>query len=409
MGWRTWNAFRMSINQSRISSIIDGITLRRWSINGTPTSLADLGYNAVGIDDGWEACGAGVNGSFHNSTGFPIIDASRFPDMAALVSRGHAAGVSVGWYMNCCGCQAEHNLAEPHYSQDAQAAATLGFDGIKVDGCGNEPNISAWAAAMNATGRPMLLENCNDNYPYRPPAVDECPYNMYRTSIDNAPQFLSAVSNLLDTSQFLATQSGPGCWAYPDMLEIGAPALGDPSIPNDCPGQSRMSVMEAQGSFAAWCVVSLPLTLSFDIANLTEYDTWWPIVSNTRAIAINQAWNGSPGGLAAQSNVSFNALVYHGSACEVSSNRSMPQWTVWAKPLADAAGSVAVAALNSWESDVEVSVPLSALGLAPGVTADALDVWTGKAAGQFSGSWVVPALASHDSRFVVLTPQQNAA
>lgn len=115
-----------------------------------------------------------------------------------------------------------------------QAAAAFGFDGIKVDGCGNEPNITAWAVAANATGRPLMLgaplllllpvprdrvgpqrirpsprtaENCNDNYPFRPPSFDACPYNYYRTSIDNAPPFLSAVSNLLDTAQFLATQA----------------------------------------------------------------------------------------------------------------------------------------------------------------------------------------------------------
>jgi hypothetical protein len=140
----------------------------------------------------------------------------------------------------------------PRCACPVQAAAALGFDGIKVDGCGNEPNITAWAVAMNDTGRPMSLENCNDNYPFRPPTYETCPYNLYRTSIDNAPPFLSAISNLLDTEPFLSTQSGPGCWAYPDMLEIGAPALGDPSIPNDCPGQARMNVSEAQGSFAAW-------------------------------------------------------------------------------------------------------------------------------------------------------------
>jgi hypothetical protein len=37
------------------------------------------------------------------------------------------------------------------------------------------------------------------------------------------------------------------------MLEIGAPALGDPSIPNDCPGKARLTVEEARGSFGAWC------------------------------------------------------------------------------------------------------------------------------------------------------------
>ena len=308
------------------------------------------------------------------------MDETLFPDMAGLVAAGHACGLTLGWYMNCCGCsKGEHNLTEPHYTQDAEACscrgvaphatipqvklatgtapthppARAGSGGIWIRrhqgrrlrqraqhnrlGSRREchwapPHARCVAAAASAQCGPggpegsslHTAENCNDNYPFRPPSFDACPYNYYRTSIDNAPPFLSAVSNLLDTAQFLATQarcialiqlklllsashpsphthahthahptptpcfqSGPGCFAYADMLEIGAPALGDPSIPNDCPGKARLTVEEAKGSFGAWCAISSPLILSFDVANLTEYDTWWPVVSNTRAIAIH--------------------------------------------------------------------------------------------------------------------------
>jgi hypothetical protein len=44
--------------------------------------------------------------------------------------------------------------------------------------------------------------------PFRPttPWTDDnsCPYNLFRTSIDNSPSIVSAVSNLLDTEPFLS-------------------------------------------------------------------------------------------------------------------------------------------------------------------------------------------------------------
>ena len=51
-------------------------------------SLCDMGYCSVGIDEGWEGCGAGVNGSQHDVDGNPTIN-SKFPDMAAVVRYGH--------------------------------------------------------------------------------------------------------------------------------------------------------------------------------------------------------------------------------------------------------------------------------------------------------------------------------
>jgi hypothetical protein len=43
-------------------------------VEGKPTSLLELGYANCGLDDGWQQCGAGVNGSFHDKTGAPIVN-----------------------------------------------------------------------------------------------------------------------------------------------------------------------------------------------------------------------------------------------------------------------------------------------------------------------------------------------
>lgn len=99
MGWRSWNAFRENINQSILTDILHGLVSATHVQLGstTPVSLAQIGYSSLGIDDGWEACGQGVNGSFHNATGFPLIDTTLFPNMSQLVGEAHAVGLTMGW------------------------------------------------------------------------------------------------------------------------------------------------------------------------------------------------------------------------------------------------------------------------------------------------------------------------
>merc|ERR1719383_1271092 len=38
---------------------MDGMARRSRMVDGVPTSLCDLGYCDVGLDDNWQACGAG--------------------------------------------------------------------------------------------------------------------------------------------------------------------------------------------------------------------------------------------------------------------------------------------------------------------------------------------------------------
>ena len=103
--------------------------------------------------------------------------------------------------------------------QDAEAAAALLFDGLKVDGCGPSQNISAWTAELNRTGRPILLEDCltkrytrQGKVPPIPLAeiFEECPGNFFRLGSDIAPQFYSTMYNLIYTYSIMARYNSPG-------------------------------------------------------------------------------------------------------------------------------------------------------------------------------------------------------
>jgi hypothetical protein len=73
--------------------------------------------------------------------------------------------------------------------------------------------------------------------------------------------------------------SQPHCWAYPDMLQVG-------NLP---------TLEQNRAHFGAWCVISAPLYLGFDLRNRSLVDAMMPIIGNTEAIAVNQQFAGHPG------------------------------------------------------------------------------------------------------------------
>ena len=85
-----------------LAGAINAITAKNWTVDGRLVSLADIGYASVGIDEGWEGCGQGVDGTQHAADGTPVINTYRLPDMKKLVEYGHNAGVKMGWYQNGC-------------------------------------------------------------------------------------------------------------------------------------------------------------------------------------------------------------------------------------------------------------------------------------------------------------------
>ena len=156
MAWRSWNAYHTSMNQSLIMRVIDEIVKPR----DGGASLKNLGYDLVGIDEGWEGCGKGVNGTQHYTNGTPVVDTQKFPDLQALVKYGHNKGVKMGFYLNGCAC-GEHSERLINYEGDVNFTHSLGFDGVKIDSCGAQRNMTLYAQLFNRTGRPILIENCH--------------------------------------------------------------------------------------------------------------------------------------------------------------------------------------------------------------------------------------------------------
>ena len=84
-------------------------------------------------------------------------------------------------------------------------------------------------------------------------------------------------NNLQTTVKFSSVDpplSRPGTWAYPDMLEVG----------------NLASHAEDRAHFAAWCIISAPLVLGFDLTNSDTMDRVWDIIANPESIAVSQTW-----------------------------------------------------------------------------------------------------------------------
>lgn len=266
--------------------------------NGTGISLFDLGFVSVGLDDAWQACGTGYHGSFHDARGNPLWNTTKFPNPAGMVSYAHRLSLKAGFYMNNCRCkewEGLHNVSwtDSVYQQSVAMLVEQQWDGVKLDSCSMFHNTTLWASLMEQSGRPITIENCvNTHNPTPIPDPKwghngQCPYNWFRISTDIRANWNSVLNNLAAvvpyTSNLTHPMSVPGCWAYPDMMEVGRLATSE----------------EDRSHFGAWCIVSSPLILGCDLSDINTMAKIWPIVSNREAIAVNQQYVGHPGRLVA--------------------------------------------------------------------------------------------------------------
>ena len=175
MGWRSWNQFQCAINQSLIEEhyeIMAAKTRENWL--GTKMSFVELGYLSAGIDDCWQQCNSGPgNKGFHDATGYPIVNKTTFPDMAAMTKKARDLGVLPGWYGNNCHCRDSECKDEKCFAGDVQATLDYGFSSIKLDGCGVEKNVTLYAELFNKTGKHVMIENCHNGNPTYPTRKDD--------------------------------------------------------------------------------------------------------------------------------------------------------------------------------------------------------------------------------------------
>ena len=92
MGWRSWNCYHADVTQAKMEATMDALANASRAVDGSAASLASLGYVNCGLDDNWQACGAGVHGSFHDASGAPIVNTKTFPDLRRMTDHGHGLG-----------------------------------------------------------------------------------------------------------------------------------------------------------------------------------------------------------------------------------------------------------------------------------------------------------------------------
>lgn len=409
---------------------MDKMAARDRTVDGKAQSLIDLGYNRIGMDDNWQACGTGYKGSFHTQAGVPLWNTTRFPDVKKMNAKAHQLGLKSDWYINNCICSEKGKL-DPGFvlKGNAQAIADLDFDGTKIDGCGQDHNVTEFALLVDkAVGgtRPIVIEDCNDDPSWdhgQPPDGESgaCVVSgggFYRIGGDIFGTWeaimgrIQPMSQREQPNQWHTPKSRPGCWPTPDALEVGCSRQGP----------LGMNVTEARSHFGLWVITSSPLILGLDLRDDKAVDLSWPIITNTEALAVNRAWppfeavaNSTPGRL-----VAGDGVWAYGTTVNIT-------WQVWAKNIS--ASAVAVLLLNAGPAAQDVSVALTGLLPAPAVAVHggarpgregagaegrgreqaavlARDLWNhkelGPVPGGTAGKYTAKHLAPHDSHLITL-------
>jgi alpha-galactosidase len=405
LGWRSWNLYGANVNQSLIQSIMTGMTKKR-PVDGVSKSLCDVGFCDVGLDDNWQACGspnAAPGMHYHDAEGNPIVNTQRFPDMKAMTDFAHNLNLTAGWYGNNCICS-DHckDDTECHAQMKGDVAAfrKFNFDSWKLDGCGAETDLVTFNSYMNTTGRAVMVENCHwgSKYPFKPdrtkPAAEGCPWNFYRSSGDVRASYASILHNLGTTIPLAKDNlSYPGCWAYPDMLQVGcAHGPGGKSDPG-------LSLPETRTHFGAWAIVSSPLTLSHDVNDEAMTDKIWDVITNAEVLEVNQDYVGNSG---TQFGASERTLEFTDAHIEATGAERVtaPSSQMFYKPISG--GRTAVLVMNSDSADGPLSFKFSDVPGLSGSKYAVRDIWAHKDMGTMDGSWT-GTVPSHDCAFLVLS------
>lgn len=152
---------------------------------------------------------------------------------------------------------------------------------------------------------------------------------------------------------------------------------------------STDAAMVAVPPGCAGAIMSSPLILSFNLSDPARMERAWPIISNTRILAVNQRWAGSPGRRITMSAASgFQA---------------------WAKPMDVAATSWAIFFLNGGSRHVHASLPLPNVSSAAFSNSSSVclrDLYSGSTSARPlpSGAPIEAALPAHDSALYCAWP-----
>jgi GH43 family beta-xylosidase len=353
MGWSSWNANHVNINETLIKETADSIV---------SLGLKNCGYKWVNIDDGFFN-GRDANGNLRVNSKFPS-------GMRTLSNYIHNKGLNAGIYseigQHTCASLNEGDEAGKnsglygHEEQDLRLFFnTWNYDFIKVDYCGgialgiNEQtaytNVGNIIAGLKTElGRNLRYNICRWSFPgtWARDVADS-----WRISGDIGDNFAS-IHSIIELNTFLAPYCSPGKYNDMDMLQLGRGLSSD----------------EEKTHFGLWAIMSSPLIIGCNLAGIRQSSL--DLLKNAEIIALNQDT------LALQAEI----VARDGKAM------------IFAKPVETAHGKIrAVALYNSGETPKTIRVDFKDIWLSE--KARVRDLWTHSDSGEFTGYYetLVPA------------------
>ncbi len=385
MGWSSWNCWGDAVSQEKVLSSARAMVEK---------GLSQHGWTFINIDDGWQ----GKRGGELNA----IQPNKKFPDMKGLADEIHELGLKFGiysgpWrgtYAGYVGGSSDNedgtydwvesgNVneyyklnkdpdaadAQPNWvnwkfgeysfaSQDAQQWARWNVDYLKYDWFPNDvPHVEVMTEALRATGRDIVYSLSNTGI-YDNAADYVRLANNWRTTGDITDRWES-VSRIGFQQDRWAGFTGPGHWSDPDMLVVGKVGWGTNLH------STHLTPDEQYTHISLWCLLSAPLLIGCDIAQMDDFTVG--LLTNDEVLAINQDVLGK-------------------QATQIS---NVDGKVVYAKTLED--GSYAVGFFNRGETEATIGVNWGPWGTL--ATADSgskfvvRDLWRQEDLGTYQGSY----------------------
>lgn len=357
MGWNSWNAWGLSVNEAKVKDAVNAMIDKR---------LVDHGWTYINIDDGWESPERAANGE--------IVTNEKFPDMKRLTDYVHSQGLKMGIYSSpgtktCGGFLGSWQ----HEWQDAQTYAKWGIDYLKYDWCSYgqiappNPNLE-WLqkpyklmdSALQTVNRDIYFSLCQYGMGDVWKWGAETGGNSWRTTGDINDSWQSMAGIGFNQGK-CAPYSQPGHWNDPDMLVVGKVGWG-PSLHN-----SRLTPDEQYTHISLWSMLSAPLLIGCDMSKLDDFTL--NLLSNDEVLAIDQDALGK-------------------AAIQVAESDSVK---IYVKTLAD--GSKAVGLFNVGSNSAGIKLSFSVLGLSG--KQKLRDVWRQKDLGSFTGNYEAKGIPAH--------------
>ncbi len=361
MGWSGWSFLRLGSDSAQVEGEAQALV---------SSGLAAAGYQYVNIDDGWYQC-PGSQGPNVDAYGRWVVNTTNYPNVGsengiqALAAYVHGLGLKFGIYETAgissqavaqntpilgtsytaddiatttsennynCGGMVGINYsapgAQPYVDSIVDELASWGVDYIKLDGITNSngPDIEAWQAAIQQSGRPMVLDTTQGSFTIKlAPTLKEYA-NQWEFDPDielngpdegsangcNAPPFTGCLSVFPLTSyanwddRFAGVANwqaygGPGGFNDYDSIEVG-----------DGSTDSGLSAAASESQLSLWSLGSAPLILGGDLTSAVTNaygssaalsSTDLSLLTNPQVIEVDQdaidasriAISGSPG------------------------------------------------------------------------------------------------------------------